>query len=487
MKFVKMQGCGNDYVYVDGVTDPAVAARVERADWGETVRRMSDRHTGVGSDGVIVVGAPTEAGRSAGAAVRMRMFNADGSEAEMCGNGVRCVVKFAHDRLGRRASPMLVETGRGVLSITYETVEGRVVGATVDMGEPVLELERVPVDAAQVERVSGDSFRLRGDERAWRFVSMGNPHAVAWAGALSALDEVRSVGARLERHAAFPARANIHFARAVGRERAEVVTWERGAGVTQACGTGACAVVVAGVLEGVLAREVTVRVLGGELRVRWDEATNRVFMTGPAEDVFEGDWREGEGAGAGQPVLRTERLVLRPFVMGDAAEVARCGNDMRIAGVTLTMPHPYTRTDAEMWIGKHAAGWAAGTQATYAICERRGDGGERPVIGATGLHRIEKAHGTAELGYWVSAEKWGRGYATEAAREIARFAFETLGMRRVHASHFKENPSSGRVMEKMGMRREGEAPGHVVRFGVPRDLVMYGMMAEEWRAVCGRS
>ena len=152
MKFVKMHGAGNDYVYLDAVTDASIEARLGAPDWSDLVRRMSDRHKGIGSDGVIAVCPPTREGRAAGAHVRMRMFNADGSESEMCGNGVRCVAKFAHDCLAVRANPMLVETGRGVLGIAYQVDRGAVRTATVDMGEPILELERVPVDAGQVER-----------------------------------------------------------------------------------------------------------------------------------------------------------------------------------------------------------------------------------------------------------------------------------------------------------------------------------------------
>ena len=310
MKFVKMHGCGNDYVYLDGVTDAAMARRIEEPGWGALVRRMSDRHKGIGSDGVIVLCPPSAGGiggmggstvRVPGAQVRMRMFNADGSEAEMCGNGVRCVAKFAFERLGVRANPMLVETGRGVLSIALDVVAGRVVAATVDMGEPILDLERIPIDAAQLQPGTGRMHHLKGTHTAgpWTFVSMGNPHAVMWmpvelgpVGFKSeAFDDFATIiGPTLERHAAFPNRANIHLAFGASRSSAEMYTWERGAGITQACGTGACAVHVAGVLCGRLDREATIRVLGGELRVRWDEKTNHVFMTGPAADICEGEW-----------------------------------------------------------------------------------------------------------------------------------------------------------------------------------------------------
>lgn len=315
MKFVKMHGCGNDYVYLDGVTDRAVEARVGAPGWADLVKRMSDRHKGIGSDGVIVLCPPTGAAKADGAHVRMRMFNADGSESEMCGNGVRCVAKYAHDRLGVKADPMRVETGRGVLSIAYRTESGRVVEATVDMGEPILGLAEIPVDAGHIRPTgSKHEHEIRAGDASLRvvFVSMGNPHAVAFQpplseSARSLLDdvgrwavtrgagrsEIEHLGGLVEVHPAFPNRVNMHFVRCIDRARANVITWERGAGITQACGTGACAVHVAGVLTDRLDREATLRVLGGELNIRWDRKSNHVFMTGPAEEVCEGVWLGG--------------------------------------------------------------------------------------------------------------------------------------------------------------------------------------------------
>lgn len=309
MKFVKMHGCGNDYVYLDaasgGGPGDGVLALMDGPGWGDIVRRMSDRHTGIGGDGVIVVCRPTQAGARAGAHARMRMFNADGSESEMCGNGVRCVAKFAHDRLGVRAAQLLIETGRGVLSIDCRTEGGRVVSATVDMGAPILELDAVPVDRTRLG--AGDAtggFALPGVAGVaadWRFVSMGNPHAVSFAtvlgdggagsdGANDPLAAMARLGPTVERHAAFPRRINVHVVHRRGPSEADVFTWERGAGITRACGTGACAALVAGVLGGLLGREALLHVPGGELRIRWDGPTGRVFMTGEAVDVFEGEW-----------------------------------------------------------------------------------------------------------------------------------------------------------------------------------------------------
>jgi diaminopimelate epimerase len=287
VRFVKMHGIGNDYIYVDAVSRP----ELEDRNLPDLARRISHRHTGIGSDGLILLCRPA----AAGAHIRMRMFNADGSESEMCGNGIRCVAKFAHDRLGITARPMLVETGRGVLSIDYTTEGGKLVKATVDMGEPILELEQIPVDPSRV-RTCGRGYAIEGFKGIadWVFVSMGNPHAVSWdlAGGLG--PEVRprlaEICAALETNPAFPKRTNVHIVRSRSRGEAEMVTWERGSGFTQACGTGACAVLVAGVLSGRLDRRALLHLPGGDLTIEWDQKSNHVFMTGPAADVFEGEW-----------------------------------------------------------------------------------------------------------------------------------------------------------------------------------------------------
>ena len=298
MRFVKMHGIGNDYVYVDAVTDPSIE---RRRDLPRLAREISDRHRGIGSDGLILVCRPRGKGRVAGH-VRMRMFNADGSESEMCGNGVRCVAKFAHDRLGVSANPMRVETGRGVLSIAYTADRtGRLIRARVDMGKPILELRRIPVDPRQVAFVGAKNhFGFEVPEMCWigAFVSMGNPHVVLFdeenrqirsPGGLRKLDLPR-IGPAVERHRAFPNRINAHFVRVHSRGAATMRTWERGAGETMACGTGACAVCVAGVLTGRMNRKVRLHLPGGDLDIEWNKATGHVFMTGPAADVFEGEW-----------------------------------------------------------------------------------------------------------------------------------------------------------------------------------------------------
>lgn len=302
MRFFKMHGIGNDYVLLDAVTEPGLA---ERADLPELAGRMSDRHFGVGSDGLILVCAPT--GR---ADVGMRMFNADGSGAEMCGNGVRCVAKLAHDRLGIRANPMRVETGRGVLSIEYRVEggrRGRLTEARVNMGRPILEPGLIPVRlpglvadrcAEMVVDVpiagllpidEGDDWvRACGFDGRMTCVSMGNPHVVFFCDDVDVVPLDR-IGPLLERLPIFPNRINVHFAEVRSRSRVKMRTWERGASLTLACGTGACAVVVGGVLSGRLGggQLVEVELPGGELAVSFGDD---VLMTGPAVEVFEGTW-----------------------------------------------------------------------------------------------------------------------------------------------------------------------------------------------------
>lgn len=477
-----MHGIGNDYVYLDAVRDPGLA---ERADLAELSRAISDRHRGIGSDGLILV---CRAREGIEADVRMRMFNADGSESEMCGNGVRCVAKFAHDRLGVRSRPMRVETGRGVLSIDYAVRDGRLVMATVDMGEPILDLASIPVDAGRLAFQGAEHhWGIETDEpRAWvcTFVSMGNPHAVIFENGREDLtpDRVRALdlgrfGPPVENHRAFPRRTNVHWCAVQSRSEATMRTWERGAGATMACGTGACAVLVAGVLTGRLDREALLHLPGGDLTIRWDAATNHVFKTGPASDVFEGDWPEApepNPASIRPESLRTPRLVLRPFAMSDAPAVAALCADREIAATTLFIPHPYTLADAQRWLATHSAAWASGTGAMFAVT-LASDG---TLVGAIGLHP-NRDHNRAELGYWIGKSFWGRGYATEAARAVTRWGFERLGLERIFAYHFASNPASGRVIEKIGMKREGLVRRHIRKWGEYQDSVQYAILRGE--------
>jgi diaminopimelate epimerase len=282
-----MHGLGNDYVYVDGFR--------ETVEHPETLAGpMADRHRGVGGDGLILI-LPPEPGVEAD--VRMRMFNADGTEAEMCGNGIRCVAKYAHDHGLSDAKPMRIQTGAGVLSLDYTTDgNGNLDRATVNMGEPILEAARIPVaipDVGPEDRVVHHFF-VGGvdlpDER-MTCVSIGNPHAVFYSHELHKLP-LETIGPRIEQHPWFPNRTNVHFVHIHRPDDVTVRTWERGSGQTLACGTGACAVCVAGVLTSRTDRRVTVHLPGGDLDIEWRADDNHVYMTGPAVEVFSGEWPE---------------------------------------------------------------------------------------------------------------------------------------------------------------------------------------------------
>lgn len=289
MQFVKMHGAGNDYVYVnafvESIADPAALAV-----------RMADRHRGVGGDGLILVAPPTEEGKAQGAQVRMRMFNADGSESEMCGNGVRCVAKFAYDRGLATGNPLKVETGRGVLTIQLEVKGGKVIQATVNMGEPILDLPEIPVEVKWLARTEhpreflipmGGAGASHGIPAT--FVSMGNPHAVIFTPEAGKVD-LEKIGPKLEHHQAFPRRINVHFVQVHSPGEVTMRTWERGSGITLACGTGASAVCVAGVLLGKTQRRILAHLPGGDLGLEWREADDCVYLTGEAVEVFTGEW-----------------------------------------------------------------------------------------------------------------------------------------------------------------------------------------------------
>ena len=281
VRFTKMHGIGNDYIYVNGftetVTDPASLSRA-----------ISDRHTGVGSDGLILILPPEDAQQ---ADLRMRMFNADGSESEMCGNGIRCVCKYAHDHDLCEAQPMRIETGAGVLSLEY-TLDGSgtVDMVTVDVGEPVLELAAIPVEVKQLSGGEGQTYRIHVESEPIEaaFVSMGNPHAVIYVDDVSEID-LECIGPKLEGHVAFPERVNSHFVQVDSRSDVTMRTWERGSGATRACGTGACAVCVAGAVTGRTERILCANLPGGDLDIEW-ATDDHVYMTGPAVEVFAGNW-----------------------------------------------------------------------------------------------------------------------------------------------------------------------------------------------------
>jgi diaminopimelate epimerase len=281
VKFTKMHGIGNDYVYVNGF-----AEQVENP--SKVAELVADRHFGIGGDGLILI-LPSET-----ADVRMQMFNADGSEGEMCGNGIRCVAKYAYEHNLSRANPLRVETLRGILPISLTLAGDRVEQATVDMEEPILDLPDVPVDASKVTPTEHPSvYRLAlpksGNTYDAVFVSMGNPHAVMFVDDVAAID-LEHEGPDAEHHAAFPRRINAHWVQVHSRGEVTMRTWERGSGITLACGTGASAVCVAGVLAGLTDRTVLIHLPGGDLTIEWRESDNHVYMTGPATEVFSGEW-----------------------------------------------------------------------------------------------------------------------------------------------------------------------------------------------------
>ncbi len=276
MHFTKMHGIGNDYIYVDCITypPPRDPAAISKA--------ISDRHFGVGSDGLILIG-PSER-----ADVRMRMFNADGSEAEMCGNGIRCVAKYVYDHRLVDKTRITVETGRGILALDLETKNGKVERVRVDMGEPILQSDRIPTNLPGNPPVE---VPLTYPDTVYGVtcISMGNPHCVTFVEELTD-GLVHGIGSQMERHPAFPKRTNVEFVKVNSPTDVTIRVWERGSGETMACGTGACAVCVAGVLTGRTQRRITAHLRGGDLELEWSEADNHVYKTGPAVEVFHGEW-----------------------------------------------------------------------------------------------------------------------------------------------------------------------------------------------------
>jgi len=276
LKFTKMQGAGNDFVVVDGVSR-AIAITPERA------RRIADRHFGVGCDQVLLVEKP----RSPDADFRYRIWNADGGEVEQCGNGARCFVRFVHDKGLTKKNEIRVETLSGIIVPRLEA-DGQV---TVDMGKPLFDPERVPFDVRGLQPVLAGKrwpLDLAGREVAVAVLSMGNPHAVQTVADMDSAP-VTTEGPLIERHPRFPQRVNAGYMQVLGRTRIRLRVWERGAGETLACGTGACAAVVAGIREGLLEDSVEVDTRGGRLTIRWRGGDNPVLMTGPAVSVFEGE------------------------------------------------------------------------------------------------------------------------------------------------------------------------------------------------------
>ncbi|MBY0587481.1 diaminopimelate epimerase [bacterium] len=278
MRFTKMHGAGNDYIYFDGFTAPLPTDPVSLA------VQVSDRHRGIGGDGIVLICPP----ETQAADARMRMFNADGSEAEMCGNAIRCVGKYLFDHGLVAKREMIVHTPRGPMKLALE-IDGKVCKRVrVNMASPILNASEIPTTLAGNPplrapiHVDGRTFEVTA-------VSMGNPHAIIIVDELS--DElVLGYGPKIEHHPAFPRRVNVEFVQVLSRTEVRMRVWERGSGETQACGTGACAVAVACSLMGLTERRIVAHLLGGDLELEWSSDENVVYMTGPAEEVFSGQW-----------------------------------------------------------------------------------------------------------------------------------------------------------------------------------------------------
>ena len=275
-KFTKMEGCGNDYVYINGFD-----VKIDEDKKPELVRRLSDRHFGIGSDGVIFIN-PSDI-----ADFEMQMWNADGTRAEMCGNGIRSVAKYVYDKLMTENTDITIESFGKIKYITIypdENNEAKLIKG--DMGCPILKADEVPV-ISENEQVVDEEITVNGQKYKMTCVSMGNPHAVVY------LDpdelKIEELGHYFENHERFPKRTNTEFVKVLDRKNVRMRVWERGTGETLACGTGCCATAVASILNGYTDDEVTVHVLGGDIIVRWDRESDHIFMTGPAKISFEGE------------------------------------------------------------------------------------------------------------------------------------------------------------------------------------------------------
>ncbi|MCR5715477.1 MAG: diaminopimelate epimerase [Lachnospiraceae bacterium] len=284
MKFTKMQGCGNDYVYINGMKEK-IAPEKKPA----LVREMSDRHFGVGSDGVIFINDALKAD------FEMEMWNADGTRSEMCGNGIRCVAKYVYDKGLTRAKEISIISGGQIKYLTLKTgTDQTVEEVRVDMGAPILVPEQIPVTAAEGKaQVVNEPIEVDGKTYAMTCVSMGNPHAVVFMDDVEHLD-IEAIGPKFEHHPYFPKRVNTEFVQVVDESHVIMRVWERGTGETLACGTGACATAVACALNGKTGNRTEVKLLGGTLQIEWDRDKNTVLMTGPAKFVFEGEWPDAD-------------------------------------------------------------------------------------------------------------------------------------------------------------------------------------------------
>ena len=274
MKFTKMHGIGNDYVYVNCFKET-----VEHP--SEVAIKVSDRHFGIGSDGLILI-KPSEVADG-----KMEMYNADGSQGAMCGNGIRCVAKYMYDYGITDKTSISVETKSGIKYLDLTIKDGKVDTVKVNMGTPILKAADIPV-RSEKEQVINEPVMVDGKEWKITCVSMGNPHAITYIDDVKNM-EIEKIGPKFENHEIFPDRVNTEFVHVIDRNTVEMRVWERGSGETLACGTGACAVAVSSILNGLTEEEVTVKLLGGDLKIFWDRTENKVYMTGSATTVFDGE------------------------------------------------------------------------------------------------------------------------------------------------------------------------------------------------------
>ena len=280
MKFTKMHGCGNDYIYINGF-----AEKIPQEEKPGLVQKISDRHFGIGGDGAIFINPSDEAD------FEMEMYNADGSRAEMCGNGIRCVAKYVFDYgLTDKTDISVISCGK-IKYLQLFLKDGKVDTVRVNMGTPILSAEDIPVTSMpgrEKEQIISEPIEVQGKEYKMTCVSMGNPHAVVFMDDVTNL-EIEKIGPYFENHERFPNRINTEFVKVLDRQNVQMRVWERGTGETLACGTGCCATVVACILNGLTDNAVTVKLLGGEIEIAWDREANLVYMTGPATTVFEGE------------------------------------------------------------------------------------------------------------------------------------------------------------------------------------------------------
>lgn len=493
MRFMKMHGLGNDYVFLDAITDRALR---DHPDLPGLARRMSDRRFGVGSDGLIMLCPPEGPAAPADESFRgfrMRIWNADGSEAEMCGNGLRCAVRYAAERglVTFCGVETAVETGAGLIRVRVRWAPGMMEGSSVEvvtaaLPGPRFDAASLPADESALPALPGAASgasavfgRIVEREVCGRrvtLVSVGNPHVVAFLDEPVEAVDLARVGPEIERHPAFPRRVNVQIVNVIARDHARMRSWERGAGLTLACGTGACAVLAAGMATGRLGERASIDLPGGRLDVAYDAASGRILKTGPAAYVSEGEWL-GDAVIIDPPfpVLRTERLTLRAQELSDAPAIRAMMDHPEVGPKLLTPPTPYPHGEAEKFIARTRRGLREGASIVWAIEPNVGP----RFAGNIGL-RIDKAHRQAELGYTMDPSVWGKGYATEAAKAVIDHGFREMSLERIFASHFPWNPASGRVMEKAGLLAEGLLRGHVCRRGVQEDVRWFGLCREDW-------